>query len=214
MKKNILIILTLFMATHSPAFAQSEDETDLESYVFVDKDGHEISNGSVVSCSNANEDITGTVSVPSGIYVKNAKGTQLQPIRICYDIEQMSNGAMQICFPLNCTSTTKTGVGYTTSGSMPAGAVKDIQTEWLPETYGTCKTTVQIQIMDGSDIALYGPKISLQFSYADPTAINALHVSPSQEQHYNLAGYSIPATQKGLHLIRKANGQVCKIIVR
>lgn len=214
MKKKLLIILTLFMATLSPAFAQSEDETDLESYVFVDKDGNEISNGSVINCNKANEDVTGLVSVSSGIYVKNAEGSELQPIRICYDIEQMSNGAMQICFPLNCTSTTKAGVGYTTSGSMPAGSIKDIQTEWLPDAYGTCKTSVQIQIMDGTDIALYGPKIYLQFSYADPTAINMLQVAQSHEQHYNMAGQPVSATQKGLHLIRKANGQVRKVVVK
>lgn len=214
MKKKLLIVLTLFMAAIAPIFAQSEEETDLESYVFVDKNGNEVPNGSVVYCNQAEEDVTGMVTVPSGLYVKNANGTSLQPIRICYNIEQMTNGTMQICFPTNCLSISRTGLGYTTSGTMAEGSEKDIQTEWLPSAYGTCKVSVQVQLMDGTDIALYGPKVYLDFSYADPTAINSVNAGQTQERHYNLAGQAIQIRQKGLHLVRSANGKVHKVMIR
>lgn len=211
MKKISTLMLLLFISIMS-SWAQSDD-----TFKFVDKDGKEVADGSVLTVTTTEDDGWGGVIMKTGLSVKSTKtGTVYGCMN--YNIIEMSNGAFQVCFPQNCTQETKVG-DYTT----PYAEVKteDIQAEWMPETYGTAKVELQTQtwrynkITDKWTFIGYGPKVTVNFIYTDPTGItNVETVSKKEAGRYALDGRRLHRSEHGINIIKTEDGKVYKELIK
>lgn len=214
MKKLSTLALLLMMGVMS-AWSQTENI-----FCFIDKNGNTVENGAVLTITDAEDDGWGGVILPSGLSVKNTTGEEAS-LRIHCELQTLDNGVFQICFPTNCLSREKVETFVTPSGSVDAGAVKDILSEWLPETYGKCKVVYQIEVMKMiSLIPLQyeslgmGSSITVEYVYSDNAGVNAAVSGNEPSAYYNLNGTKFDAPQRGLNIIRMKNGQVVKQMYR
>ena len=143
---------------------------DSSTFQFVDKSGNTVANGTTLTVSSLTEDEIMGNFISTGLSVKNTSESNAS-VRISYQIETLDNGMFQICFPSSCITKTTTGSFETTKGEMTAGEVRDLQCEWFPEAYGTCKVTLALEVMNalGTKIA-NGPAIQVAFAYNSPGA--------------------------------------------
>lgn len=209
MKKLLSTLLAAFCAL--PLLAQSN-------IVFTDENGTEIADGTIVTANKPVTDDFGEMLIPSGIYVKN-QSAEDAGVRINYTVKTLDNGTMQICFPMSCVSKSTTGSFNTDNGLMSANEKRDLQTEWLPQAYGNCIVTYQIEMMKQTSV--FPPKyesqgmgatITVNYIYADPAAINGVtdnkHAAASA--YYDAAGARQAQPRHGLNIVRKADGKVVK----
>lgn len=214
MKKLLSTFLTAFCAL--PLLAQSS------TIIFTDENGNEIADGTTITADKTVTDDFGDMLIPSGIYVKNLSAEDAG-VRINYIIKTLDNGTMQICFPMACVSKNTTGTFKTDNGMMSANEKRDLQTEWLPQTYGKCTVTYQIEMMKQTSV--FPPKyeslgtgasITVNYVYADPAAINAItddsHSATSA--YYDAAGARLARPRHGLNIVRKSDGKVVKQWIR
>ena len=147
-----------------PVLAQEIDE----SYVFVDAQGNVIENGATVTCTTLEVDSSGLEVIKSGLSVKNTNGSS-DYIKVYYSIEQIDNGAYQICFPTTCNSQDEVGEYETDYGQL-MGDVQDLMTEWIPDDDGECIVTLYIELYSRQGLfpptyvfKAEGPTITLHF---------------------------------------------------
>jgi len=168
--KKFYILLTVLAAACMPMLAEDLDER----FVFVDANGNEIADGSTVTVTTGTDNGEGVHVMFSGVSVKNVSGGTSTYVKVNYTINQIDNGAFQICFPVTCNTRSAVGSYETSAGSLSDGEVRDIQSEWLAEAYGTCNVTLQLETQkksggfppkythDG-----YGATITLNFVYGE-----------------------------------------------
>lgn len=204
MKK--LFTLGLFLLAAAWAMAQ-----DSSTFQFVDKDGNVVADGTTITRSELVEDPFGGNYISTGLYVKNTADGSAS-MRVAYQIETMDNGEFQICFPVNCVRKSVAGSYTTTSGSMDAGAVSDLQCEWFPVAYGSCHAKLTIEVLNAlGSKAADGPTVTVVFNNADPTAISSVHhTSAAPQQYFTADGRKKDGPQKGLNIIRMTDGTIVK----
>ena len=168
-----LVIFTILLCNANQIMAQID-----ETFQFIDYDGNVIPDGSVVIVNELNAD--GQMVVP--LFVKNVSG-QKAAASIYETIAKKPNGEWQTCAFGNCQ--TLTANGYSPKSVVDANYEKNIQTLWIPETgqFGVWEATLQLHIFNivtktqfgrqvevaGETIIGYGPKITIQFVYLDPS---------------------------------------------
>ena len=190
---------------------------------FADKDGNIIADGTVINLTSFETDDFGTVQMPTRLYVKNTTDAPVQGGAV-YEIQSISNGAFQTCFPANCVRQQNCGLYEANNGNIEANELRYMQTEWFPESEGTCVVTYQLRtyrqnpntgkwIVDGN-----GPEITLNFSYA-PTGIEAITDSKEVKAvaYYTQQGQRVHPQRQGLHVVKTtlADGTVTikKIVI-
>jgi len=204
--KKIFTLLSVAMLTLT-ATAQN--------YVFVDKDGNTVDDGAVITQTEAEDDGFGGILLQSGLSVKNAGAPANYQVRIHSDITQIDNGALQVCFPQNCHSYNTTGVNKSEEAKLNADETKGIQSEWLPTAYGECVVTYQamaLQPMGNLFIEKGGPKVTVHYVYADPSAVTAVRTSEPATVFYTLDGRRSHSLTKGISIVRRADGTVRKVL--
>ena len=211
MKKISTLALLLMMGAMS-GWAQTDN-----TFRFVDKNGNEVPDGTELTITETEDDGWGGVMMPTGLYIKSNQSGTLYGSMV-YNVIEMSSGAFQVCFPANCTQTEKTGEFET-----PAGAVEtdDIQAEWLPEVYGTAKVTLQPKtykhnnVTGNTTFVGYGPKITINFVYADPAGIiNAGVDSKKEVGRYELDGRRLAQPQRGINIVKTDDGKTHKVFIK
>ena len=216
MKKISTLALFLLMGTMG-VLAQTNNTCR-----FVDKDGKEVPNDTKLTITEAEDDGWGEPMLPSGLYVRNTASEEVS-LRIHCQLETLDNGSFQICFPTNCIAKTSVETFTTPSGPMSAEEIKDLQTEWLPIAYGKCTAVYQIEMMKLVSLIPpqyeslgMGPKVTVEYIYADPTGIDATLSRETSELsvYYNLNGTRLDAPQRGLNIVRMKNGQTIKQVKR
>ena len=217
--KKIFTLLAAFFAL-STSWAQETDNT----FQFTDLEGNPVADGTVIVVNTLNEE--GQMVVP--LKVKNISGEKAA-VSLFENIDDMPNGTWQTCAFGNCLMLKATG--YSPKNVEPESYNQDIQTEWMPETgkYCTWTATLQIhmfnivrkmqfgQVMEsaGDNIIGYGPKVTVQFVYEDPSSISTAKTSDvADTQHFNLRGQQVSGSQKGLYIVRKADGSIMKYFKR
>ena len=214
MKKLLSTFLVAFCAL--PLLAQSS------TIIFTDENGTEIADGTTITADKPVIDDFGDLLIPSGIYVKNLSDDETG-IRINYTIRALDNGTMQICFPMACVSKSTIGAFKTDSGLMSANEKRDLQTEWLPQAYGRCTVTYQIEMMKQTSVIPpkyeslgTGATITVNYVYADPSAINGItdDSRSATSACYDAAGARQAHPRHGLNIIRKSDGKVVKQWIR
>lgn len=198
-------IFTLFMGLVAVMAAQAQSDFPLQ---FADKDGNIIADGTVLNLTTAEKDDFDAVQMPSGLYVKNTTNADVQGGG-AYTITSLSNGAFQTCFPTNCVSNNRTGSYETSNGTIAAGELKSMQTEWLPVDNGTCVVTYQLVTYKQNVITKQwqkdktGPTITLKFTY-DPTGINSTTQNKNVRtvEYYNLTGRRVQTPAHGMYIVK------------
>lgn len=210
MKKISTLALLICMGTLS-AWAQTTNV-----FRFVDKNGKEVPDGSVLTITATEDDGWGGIMMKTGLYIKSSQSGTVYG-NMVYNIQQMDNGAFQVCFPENCTQSDELGVHET-----PVGAVttEDIQAEWLPETYGTATVTLQPKtyrhnnVTGNTTFVADGPKITLNFIYSDPAAIAGTATDVQQPVgYYTIDGRQQAQPQQGITIVKTADGTTRKVFM-
>ena len=218
MKRIFTLMVALFALT--TGWAQETDNT----FQFTDMEGNPVADGAFITINTLNEE--GQMVVP--LMVKNISGEKAA-VSMYETIDAMPNGTWQTCTFGNCMQLAATG--YSPKNIQPADYHQDIQTEWIPEEggYGTWTATLHIHVFNivrkvqfgqmmeapGDNIIGYGPKVTVQFVYEDSSSIStAKNNNVADTQHYNLRGQQVSGSQKGLHIVRKADGSIIKYFKR
>lgn len=223
MKKLFTLCAAMLMGS-AMAFGQVD-----QTFQFVDKDGNVVADGTTWTVSEKVEDLFYGLMIPSELSVKNTSGEDAN-VAVDFQVTQISGGAFQICFPTNCqTRIDVTEVEETGALEMAAGEVKDMATEWVVKPFssdveatGTCTATVQLKVMEqieGSfryEVKAYGPKITLVFSNNGTTGIGSVEAVGGKkvEAYYSLSGRRLSVPQKGLNIVKFADGTARKVVVR
>ncbi len=193
-------------------------------YVFSDKDGNVYDDGATIVCSEVEDDGFGGIMIPSGLYVKNADAPDGCQVSIQANITRIDNGALQLCFPVNCESYTTTGQqGETSKTPVGVGDVKNLMTEWLPTQYGECVVTYTAKMYQ-TLFAKGERTITVNYKYASPTGIEQMEAVGTQPAAcYDLQGRRTDALQRdgkmstpkrGLNIIVMSDGSVRKVVLK
>lgn len=227
MKIKTLLAAAIMAVCGMNAMAQ----TDLETFQFVDKDGNVVADGSEITVYEP-ETVNGSVQINSGLFVKNTTGKD-QAVGLDLNITSMDNGQFSCCFPSNCKDIFSAGnfVDVNTPGLflIEEGEQQTLMSEWKPAAYGKCQAVFQlkvynvveqdiegIKIPDVGDFKAYGPKVTINFMYLDPTGVNGVvdNANAKVVNRYNAAGMRINSAVRGLNIETLSNGKTIKRIVK
>lgn len=227
MKIKTLLAAAIMAVCGMNAMAQ----TDLETFQFVDKDGNVVADGSEITVYEP-ETVNGSVQINSGLFVKNTTGKD-QAVGLDLNITNMDNGQFSCCFPSNCKDIFSAGnfVDVNTPGLflIEEGEQQSLMSEWKPAAYGKCQAVFQlkvynvveqdiegIKIPDVGDFKAYGPKVTINFMYLDPTGVNGVvdNANAKVVNRYNAAGMRINSAVRGLNIETLSNGKTIKRIVK
>ncbi len=142
-KSTLLILLALFGLSAS---------AQLTTFEFVDANGNVVPDGTTLTLTEVTEEEdfgTGELYqvMYAGLSVRNTTGVQAA-LRVLADVTRLDGGTYQLCFPINCMSTTEEGLLTTESGMLAANAVQNLLTEWFPAGEGGCDVSMKIQVMN------------------------------------------------------------------
>lgn len=227
MKIKTLLATAIMAVCSMNAMAQ----TDLETFQFVDKDGKVVADGSEITVYEP-ETVNGSLQINSGLFVKNTTGKD-QAVGLDLNITNMDNGQFSCCFPSNCRDIFSAGnfVDVNTPGLflIEEGEQQTLMSEWKPAAYGKCQAVFQLKvynvveldiegtkIQDVGDFKAYGPKVTINFMYLDPTGVNGVvdNANAKVVNRYNAAGMRINSAVRGLNIETLSNGKTIKRIVK
>ena len=185
-------------------------------YVFTDKDGNTIENNDTITCTEVEDDGMGSILINSGLSVKNVAAPSNYQVGIKMEITRIDNGALQLCFPINCNSYTTIGT-YGDKGdnkdkekaTLAEGESKNIMTEWFPLAYGECiaeytATAYQSVFPKGTY------KVTVHYKYSDPSGIKTVSGAKTQQQCFDLQGRRQQSVRRGLNIVRNSDGSIYK----
>ena len=225
MKKIFTFCLSLLVGCIA-AHAQISTPVD-ETFQFVDAEGNVIPNGTRVvrnivaddgfiyaDVLIANKSEAGAFHSLTGT-VKSISGTA--EAQCCY----APTGEIGTCFPLNnegATFTTKTFLS-------PVGAAYDSQTECAVGENSSCELELQITKYDveigeagvmAGDTPYPGSKITILFTTDPAAGIDGVTTTESNEivARYTLDGQKLSAPQKGINIVKYADGRTAKVMVK
>lgn len=207
--KKFFTLITLLALASTQTFAQDELQ-------FADAKGNIIADGTVINCTTLEDDGWGGGIMPSGLFVKNTTSGEVMAATE-YTIVTLENGSFQTCFPENCVAQTATGTYQSNMGAIPAGVLKSMQTEWLPEAGGTAVVEMQFLIYKYNSITKKytlkgrGPKVTLNFS-TEASAIDHLrsNTQPQSTNYYGMDGRKVTRPVNGTYVVQEhfRNGAV------
>ncbi len=228
MKKLFTLCAAIVMGCMA-ASAQTDN-----TFQFVDKDGNVVADGTTWHAYEKENDIVIGTMIKSGLYVKNTT-SETAFCSLDFQVTQLSGGTFQICFPGNCTpadAVMDEPVSKDVSAEYVApGAVVDLESEWVvkrlladAEITGTCTATLQLKVMnpveEGSfipTVKAYGPKITVVFHNDGTTdGISGAEAAGGKEPvaYYSVDGRRLGVAQKGLNIVKYADGTTAKVVVR
>lgn len=211
MKKLSTLALLLIIGALS-AWSQTENV-----FYFVDQKGKEVPDGTELTITEVEKGVLGEVMMKTGLYVKSRQSGTVYGSML-YNVIEMSNGAFQVCFPENCTLAEKLGEVET-----PVGEVKteDIMAEWMPETYGTAKVTLQPKTYKHNNVTGNttfvgdGPKITINFIYSDQSGIANAGIDEKKEvSRYALDGRKLTQPENGINIVKTNDGKTRKVLIK
>lgn len=230
MKKIFTFCLALLALSSVPAMAQDDDEEEEidNTLEFVDAQGNVVPDGSELTINTPEEDAFGDVQIPSGLYVNNTSEDEVYT-GMEVNLSRLDNGSFNCCFPQVCTTFTGVKTDRTKGGSFAANEQKhSLATEWIPASktsYGEAVAKLSICMYgvkynrfgtpEAGDFLGYGPSVTITFVNPDPTGINSVNTNGSINKVsaiYNLRGEQLSHMQKGLNIVRYADGTTRKIL--
>ncbi len=213
-KSTLLLIAAAFLCTTANA---DDINTSLQ---FAYSDGTIVPDGSEITVNAAIADeYTGEVQLPSGLYILNTTEDNYG-VGMTITVSRLDNGALQYCLLGSCKQTSDLLDNVSAgTGLLKAGAMDDLMTEYIPTAYGTCTATLTIGVYEAGIIGAgnyigVGPTITVNFVYDDTSlGISTVGVADSEiTGYYSVSGEKLAAPQKGVNIVKYANGQTVKTI--
>lgn len=148
----------------------------------------------------------------SGVYIKN-NSAESQSCKVTYNVTALPNGSFAACCAENCSTVESEGT-IEKNADANAGKTIDIstETEWVPASDGT--TTVKISVQ-GSKSMLPDSEITVNFVYSS-TSIDGIQNNADNKvvARYSINGQLLDAPQKGINILKYADGRIEKVIVK
>lgn len=197
-----------------------------QNFIFVDGEGNTIENGATLTMDQVSykEDFVFNpdgsyeiIQVPmislSGVYIKN-NSAESQSCKVTYNVTALPNGSFAACCAENCSNLDSEGT-IEKNANADAGKTIDISTdtEWVPVAAGT--TTVKISAQ-GSKSMLPDSEITINFIYDGTASIDGLQNNADNKvvARYSINGQLLDAPQKGINILKYADGRIEKVIVK
>lgn len=197
-----------------------------QNFIFVDGDGNTIENGATLTMDQVayKEDIVfnpdgsfEVVQVPmiplSGVLIKN-NSAESQSCKVTFNVTALPNGSFAACCAENCSNLDSEGT-IEKNANADAGKTIDISTdtEWVPVAAGT--TTVKISAQ-GSKSMLPDSEITINFIYDGTASIDGIQNNADNKvvARYSINGQLLDAPQKGINILKYADGRIEKVIVK
>lgn len=196
-----------------------------QNFIFVDGDGNTIENGATLTMDQVSykEDSVFNpdgsyeiIQVPmislSGVYIKN-NSAESQSCKVTYNVTALPNGSFAACCAGNCSNLDSETIEK--NANADAGKTIDISTdtEWVPVAAGT--TTVKISAQ-GSKSMLPDSEITINFIYDGTASIDGIQNNADNKvvARYSINGQLLDAPQKGINILKYADGRIEKVIVK
>lgn len=197
-----------------------------QNFIFVDGDGNTIENGATLTMDQVSykEDFVFNpdgsyekIQVPmislSGVYIKN-NSAESQSCKVTYNVTALPNGSFAACCAGNCSNLDSEGT-IEKNANADAGKTIDISTdtEWVPVAAGT--TTVKISAQ-GSKSMLPDSEITINFIYDGTASIDGIQNNADNKvvARYSINGQLLDTPQKGINILKYADGRIEKVIVK
>lgn len=196
-----------------------------QNFIFVDGEGNTIENGATLTMDQVSykEDFVfpdgsyEIIQVPmislSGVYIKN-NSAESQSCKVTYNVTALPNGSFAACCAGNCSNLDSEGT-IEKNANADAGKTIDISTdtEWVPVAAGT--TTVKISAQ-GSKSMLPDSEITINFIYDGTASIDGIQNNADNKvvARYSINGQLLDAPQKGINILKYADGRIEKVIVK
>jgi len=197
-----------------------------QNFIFVDGEGNTIENGATLTMDQVSykEDFVFNpdgsyeiIQVPmiplSGVYIKN-NSSESQSCKVTYNVTALPNGTFAACCAENCSNLDSEGT-IEKNANADAGKTIDISTdtEWVPVAAGT--TTVKISAQ-GSKSMLPDSEITINFIYDGTASIDGIQNNADNKvvARYSINGQLLDAPQKGINILKYADGRIEKVIVK
>lgn len=197
-----------------------------QNFIFVDGDGNTIENGATLTMDQVSykEDFVSNpdgsyeiIQVPmislSGVYIKN-NSAESQSCKVTYNVTALPNGSFAACCAGNCSNLDSEGT-IEKNANADAGKTIDISTdtEWVPVAAGT--TTVKISAQ-GSKSMLPDSEITINFIYDGTASVDGIQNNADNKvvARYSINGQLLDAPQKGINILKYADGRIEKVIVK
>lgn len=197
-----------------------------QNFIFVDGEGNTIENGATLTMDQVSyeEDFVFNpdgsyeiIHVPmiplSGVYIKN-NSSESQSCKVTYNVTALPNGTFAACCAGNCSNLDSEGT-IEKNANADAGKTIDISTdtEWVPVAAGT--TTVKISAQ-GSKSMLPDSEITINFIYDGTASIDGIQNNADNKvvARYSINGQLLDAPQKGVNILKYADGRIEKVIVK
>lgn len=197
-----------------------------QNFIFVDGEGNTIENGATLTMDQVfyKEDFVFNpdgsyeiIQVPmislSGVYIKN-NSAESQSCKVTYNVTALPNGSFAACCAGNCSNLDSEGT-IEKNANADAGKTIDISTdtEWVPVAAGT--TTVKISAQ-GSKSMLPDSEITINFIYDGTASIDGIQNNADNKvvARYSINGQLLDAPQKGINILKYADGRIEKVIVK
>lgn len=189
---------------------------------FVDKDGNVVPDGTTLNIEAValDDGFGGTfIEANSGLSVKNTSDKTVGT-SVDWQVEQLDNGAVQVCFPENCVSHNATGLYHTDKGTLEANETRALNSEWYPDTYGQAKVKYTLLAYDYSPLGYNNVRdiaiVYVNYTYTDPATAIESHNAERRtvKDIYTLNGTRTAQTHRGINIVRMSDGSVRKIIAK
>lgn len=197
-----------------------------QNFIFVDGDGNTIENGATLTMDQVSykEDFVFNpdgsyeiIQVPmiplSGVLIKN-NSAESQSCKVTFNVTALPNGSFAACCAGNCSNLDSEGT-IEKNANADAGKTIDISTdtEWVPVAAGT--TTVKISAQ-GSKSMLPDSEITINFIYDGTASIDGIQNNADNKvvARYSINGQLLDAPQKGINILKYADGRIEKVIVK
>ena len=197
-----------------------------QSFIFVDGDGNTIENGATLTMDkigykkdfifnpDGSYEVIQVPMIPlSGVYIKNNSSETLS-CKVTYNVTALPNGTFAACCAGNCSNLDSEGT-IEKNANADAGKTIDISTdtEWIPVAAGT--TTVKISAQ-GSKSMLPDSEITINFIYDGTASVDGIQNNADNKvvARYSINGQLLDAPQKGVNILKYADGRIEKVIVK
>lgn len=201
-----------------------------QNFIFVDGDGNTIENGATLTMDqiaykedfvfnpDGSYEIIKVPMIPlSGVYIKNNSAESQSckvTYNVTYNVTALPNGSFAACCAGNCSNLESEGT-IEKNANADAGKTIDISTdtEWVPVAAGT--TTVKISAQ-GSKSMLPDSEITINFIYDGTASVDGIQNNADNKvvARYSINGQLLDAPQKGVNILKYADGRIEKVVVK
>lgn len=197
-----------------------------QNFIFVDGEGNTIENGATLTMDkigykknfifnpDGSFEVVQVPMIPlSGVLIKN-NSAESQSCKVTFNVTALPNGSFAACCAENCSNLDKEET-IEKNANADAGKTIDISTdtEWVPVAAGT--TTVKISAQ-GSKSMLPDSEITINFIYDGTASVDGIQNNADNKvvARYSINGQLLDAPQKGVNILKYADGRIEKVIVK